>query len=452
MRDTQFELRTSTARLLAGLIVTLLVIGAYAAYTLRSVRRMREMQTSIVERNRLASLQLIRIQNDLNSLGLSLRDMMERDDYPLSAWHPSLQRIHQNLDDAIAREAELSGGWRPGEQTIYLQTSFNDFWRSVDAAFATADDTQLRGAIRATLQPRQEALTSLVARLLVENNERDSQAAVEARKIYAEIERNAYLLLGFSVAFITITSLGLIRSNRTVLARLSALARERRELAQQLIATQESTFRSISRDLHDEFGQILTAVGALLRRAARLAPSPEFVAEVQEVNVAVQDSLEKIRSLSQSLQPVILEEQGWLEAVSWRLKNFERHTGIAVRAVLPRETIELPAEKGIHVYRIVQEALNNVARHSGANRADVRIECVDDRVRVTVEDAGRGIGEESLAGVGLAGMQERAELLGGELTIGPGGGGAGTRVRLEFGMPETVEPGIGSREALRGQE
>lgn len=445
VRESQAELRTPTARLIAGLIFTLLVIGAYAAYTFRSVYRMREMQTSIVERNRLASLQLIRIQNDLNALGLSLRDMLEqREDYPLSAWKPALTRIRENLDSAIRREAELSAGWRPKDQTLYLRTSFDDFWRTAGEAFL---DPKL---IRTTLQPRQEALTALVARLLVQNSERDSQAAAEAQKIYSEIERNAYLLLGLSIALIVVTGLSLIRANRRIFARIASLADERRELAQQLIASQESTYRSISRDLHDEFGQILTAIGALLRRAGRHAPSSAFESEVHEVSAVVQGTLEKIRSLSQSLQPVILEEQGLLPAIQWHLGNFERHTGIKVRSTLPTTPLDLPAERAIHVYRILQEALNNAARHAETDAVDVHIQAGDRSLRVTIEDSGKGIPHDARAGVGLAAMRERAAILGGRLSFGKGSGGAGTRVTLDLDWPEPAPAAPTTEEALRG--
>jgi len=415
---------------MAGLLFTLVVICTYAAYTLRSVHRMRDMQTSIVERNRLASLQLIRIQNDLNALGLSLRDMLDgRDGYPAEAWRPALARIRENLAHALAREAELSAGWRPKEQTLYLRTSFEDFWRVAEGGLGDA------AAIRGTLQPRQEALTALVARLLVENNERESLAAAEARGLYAGIERNAYLLLGVSVALLMVTGLGLIRANRAVFTQVAQLAQERRELAQQLIASQESTFRAISRDLHDEFGQILTAVGALLRRAGRHAPSTVLQEEVQEVNAVVQGTLEKIRTLSQSLQPVILEEQGLLAAVQWHLQNFERHTGIVVRAALPAGAVALPVEQAIQVYRVLQEALNNVARHAGVAEVKVELRVEQGRLTLVVEDAGAGIAAGSAAGVGLAAMRERAALLGGELRVSRGLGGGGTRVALAMEVP-----------------
>lgn len=431
MRESPAGRYTPTARLLAGLLFTILIIGAYAAYTLRAVSRMREIQTTIVERNRLASLQLIRIQNDLNALGLSLRDMLDdRDEYPLAAWRPALDRIRGNLEDAIRREADLSAAWRPREQTQYLRASSLDFWRAVDTTLHSAD----RNAIRTVLQPRQEALTALVARLLVQNNERDSELAATTRTIYSDIEQNAWLLLGLSVVLIAITGLGLIRSNRRLFSRLETLANERRDLARQLISTQESAFRGISRDLHDEFGQILTALGALLRRARKLAPSSDFEASLTELNTIVQSTLEKTRSLSQSLQPVILEEQGLLAAIRWQLEQFERHTGIAVAGELPTADPGLPAEQSIHVYRILQEALNNVARHAGVSEVAVRLASSPAALRLSVEDRGAGIAAKPAgpSGIGLSAMRERAAILGGLLSISAGPGGAGTTVILDL--------------------
>ncbi len=423
--------RAPSARLIAGLIFTLVVICGYAAHTIQSVRRMREMQTTIVERNRLASLQLIRIQNDLNALALAMRDILDRrDGHPFAAWRPALKRIEENLDDAIHREAALSEGQRDAQATAYLQTSFQDFWRACNTIL-DAGERQDRGRneIRDSLQPRQEALTALVARLLVENNEKESQAANDVTAIYVQIEHNAYVFLAASIGLVAITSLTLIRANRKLFSRLAALAAQRRELAQQLIATQESTLRSISRDLHDEFGQILTGLGAMLQRAGRRSQTTELQGDLRELTTIVQETLDKIRALSQSLRPVILEEQGLLAAIRWHISVFERHSHITVNAHLPGQPIVLAPEACIHVFRILQESLNNVARHAGVDTADVIVDVSGSHFRLFVEDRGHGIQEGSQAGIGFAGMRERAELIGGHFSITRPDGG-GTRVAL----------------------
>jgi signal transduction histidine kinase len=270
------------------------------------------------------------------------------------------------------------------------------------------------------------------------NNEAEQRAAEELETTYSGIERNAWLFLALSLALVLAVSAAIIRSNRQLFDRVNELANQRRELAQELIATQESTFRSVSRDLHDEFGQILTAVGAMLKRAGRLAPSG-FEEQVREVNEVVQESLEKIRALSQSLQPVILDEQGLAPAAQWYVAVFERQTGIAVHYEAPAEGApEIPSAPSIHVFRILQESLNNIARHARVKAATVRLEITTSQLRLEVRDAGPGIPVAYKPGIGLAGMRERAALIGGTLEIDnveP----SGTRVLLTAPLP--VHPG-----------
>jgi signal transduction histidine kinase len=418
-----------TARLAAGVAVTLAIILAYAGYTLNSVNRMREVQTEIIDQNRKAALQLIRIQSDLNSLALALRDMIDqRDGYPLTAWAPQLDRIRENLDDAIRVEAELARGRRDPQQTAYLAAAFAQLWATVDKMKALAESGPagaVTAFIRETVEPQQQALTALTARLLVQNNAEEQRAAEQIAVIYGEIERNAYVFLGISLALVLIVSLALIRSNRMLFERLASLSNQRRELAQQLIATQESTLRTVSRDLHDEFGQILTAVGAMLSRAGRSAPEA-FTEELQETKVVVQETLEKVRALSQALQPVILEEQGLGPAVEWYLPVFERQTGIRVLYSRPAKAPAMEAGRAIHVFRILQEALNNVARHAGVK--EVAVELGSEPLRLRIADQGPGIAAGAAPGVGLAGMRERAEILGGTLRIETSGG---TTITLE---------------------
>ena len=418
----QRRFASPTGRLYAGVLFTLLVISAYAGYTLNSVRRMRQVQTDIVDQNRKASLQLVRIQSDLNALALAMRDMLDNlDGYPLSAWAGQLDRIRDNLDDAIRKESELMGARREPQQTVYLMSSFSQFWSAVEQMNKLAqrgEEKAAREIVRQSLLPRQESLSALTARLLVMNNESEERAAAEIREIYNGIENNAYLFLVLSLASVVGVGFVTIRSNRALFERVSELSDQRRELAQELISTQESTLRAVSRDLHDEFGQILTAVGAMLKRAGRLAPS-DFQEQVREANEVVQESLEKIRGLSQSLQPVILDEQGLAAAVQWYVSVFERQTGIAVDYQGPdADAPEMAPSAAIHVFRILQEALTNIARHARVNQARVNLTMTAATLRLEVVDSGGGIPVSYKAGIGLAGMRERAALIGGSLEIG----------------------------------
>ena len=260
----------------------------------------RELQQQMVDRNRRDSLQLLRIENNLNALGLAMRDLLDQSEpYPLTAWSPQFDRIRADLDQAVKQEAQLAAG-RNREQTEYLSSSITQFWAAVDRMFEEARagrEVPARAMVRDSLQSRQAALTTSVARLMVQNNENDQQAAGQIAGIYSRVERDAYIFLFVTVGTVVFTSLLLISSNRSLFRRLSDLSVQRSDLAQRLISTQEETLRHVSRELHDEFGQILTAIGMMLRRAEAKALGGPMVAELREAEQITQDTLEKVRSL-----------------------------------------------------------------------------------------------------------------------------------------------------------
>ena len=161
------------------------------------------------------------------------------------------------------------------EQRHYLFQALTQFWDTSDRMFTQAgyDEGLAREQIRDTLQPRQAALSSAVSRLLVQNNEAEELAAGRIAEIYGRVQRQLYFFLAGILLAIVVTSLYLIRNNRRLFAHVEELSSQRSDLAQKLIATQESTLRHISRELHDEFGQVLTAIGSLLRRTDKQIPA-----------------------------------------------------------------------------------------------------------------------------------------------------------------------------------
>jgi signal transduction histidine kinase len=415
--------RSPTLGLILGLAITVAAVVAYAWYTTAQISGLRKLQNEFADRNRKDSLQLLRIQNDLNSLGLAMRDMLESDEaHPLAAWSAEFERIHADLGDALRLEAQLAVAARTPEQRQYLADSFAQFWDSATGAFSLAragNANAARDQVRSILQPRQASLTNAVARLLVENYESEARASAQVLQIYDRVERQAYLFLAATLAAILATGLYLIRSNRRLFERLAALSSQRSELARQLIATQESTLRHISRELHDEFGQTLTAVGALLSRAERQMPEGSVVSEeLREVRDIAQHTLENVRSLSQSLHPVMLDETGLESTVDWYLPMIERQTGITVRYEKSGASFPIDGGAGIHIYRILQEALNNVVRHSGSREAWVRLRFLAAQVELEVEDHGAGFDtQKSKPGIGVVAMRERAQLLEGAIEI-----------------------------------
>jgi signal transduction histidine kinase len=309
---------------------------------------------------------------------------------------------------------------RDAEQNKYLTASLAQFWDALDRIFALArsgQQAEARTLIRLSLQARQEALSTAVARLLVQNNETEQQAAVRIRDVYAGVERNVYLFVAAMLVLILLTSLYLVHYNRRLFEEVAVLSARRSELARQLISMQENTFRSISRELHDDFGQILTAVGTMLQRTGkRLAQDPDSVrADLREVQEIVQSTLDKVRALSHALHPVILDEIGFESALGQYLPGFQKQTGIAVQYEKLGAGRELDRGVAIHLYRVMQEALNNIAKHSQCRQAAVRLRYLAEAVVLEVEDNGVGFGSSRGHGMGMVSMRERADLVNGRL-------------------------------------
>ncbi|HKW62940.1 MAG TPA: ATP-binding protein [Candidatus Acidoferrum sp.] len=437
MQKAALSHRSPTNRLLFGLVITLAAVVAYASYITVQLAGLRKLQSEMVDRNRKDSLQLLRIQNDLNSVALAMRDMLDTAErYPLTAWTAQFERMRQDLDAALKLEEGLAVVSRTPDQRKFLTQSVAQFWDAVNRMFALAQngkESEAREQIRVTLQARQQALSTAVSRLLVENNEGEEQAAASIAKIYDGVQRQLYLFLAATLIAIVLTSLYLIRSNRQIFARLAELSEQRSDLAQKLISTQESTLRHISRELHDEFGQVLTAIGLMMRRAGKQAgegtPLHTDLKEVQEI---AQTTLNNIRTLSQALHPVLLEEAGLESTLDWYIPTVARQAGIDLHYEKSGKPFSVESSAGVHIYRVLQEALNNVSRHSGARDAWVRLQYTPNSLELEVEDHGSGfIAEKMQRGIGLVAMRERAEIIGGTLAIAPGPQG-GTQVRLQI--------------------
>jgi len=433
--------KSPTTPLYIGLVITLVAVVGYSWYVTRRIGSLRELQNNLIDRNRRDSLQLLRIQNELNSIGMSMRDMLDVEPsdtgqkYPLTAWQPQFERMRGDLEDAFERERQVSPQDRTADQQQYLQSSLAQFWDAVGRTFDLArngHEAEARGQIRLSLQARLAALSNAVARLLVQNNEVEERAAAEVSRIYDHVQRQAYIFLIGTLIAIVLTSSFLIHSNRLLFNRLEALSVQRSELAQTLISTQESTLRYISRELHDEFGQILTAIGAMLGRARGLAPeNSPFRAELLEIREIAQSTLDKVRSLSQALHPVMLDEAGLEPTIEWYLPVVERQTGIGISYEKSGTPFPVSGDSAVHIYRVLQEALNNVARHSGSKKARVRLRFAPTALELEVADSGTGFAESpARRGLGLVAMRERAELLGGRISFEAAPGG-GTVVKLK---------------------
>jgi PAS domain S-box-containing protein len=200
-----------------------------------------------------------------------------------------------------------------------------------------------------------------------------------------------------------------------------------RELSGRLLQMRDEERRHIARELHDGLGQIIAAMHMTLSRiSAKPEKLPPEVAKAAAETTALTEQLSKeVRTLSHLLYPPLLDELGLESALRWYVQGFAERSKIKVAVEIPPNLGRLPRDLEMHIFRIVQECLTNIHRHSGSPTAVIRLKQDADRVRLEVKDAGRGIPPEKLAafksggklGVGIRGMRERVRQFGGNLEI-----------------------------------
>lgn len=216
------------------------------------------------------------------------------------------------------------------------------------------------------------------------------------------------------------------RSFREMLSRLEG---ERRRRAAIALEAQERERARVALDLHDEVNQALT--GLLLRiEALRRKAPPELRDELAETGAVATQAMEELLALARQLRPTALDDLGLDAALAGLVTELDRRGGIEASFELAGSLPELPGEIQLVAYRIAQEALSNAVQHAEADRVDVRLSGTADGLELRVTDDGVGFpSERAHAGLGIAGMRERALLVGGRIEI-ESSAGAGTRVRL----------------------
>jgi signal transduction histidine kinase len=195
---------------------------------------------------------------------------------------------------------------------------------------------------------------------------------------------------------------------------------ELRRLSSEQVRAQEEERKAISRELHDEVGQTLTALGIEIGNIERLVKQagPDFLERVAEARQLAQGVLKSVRDMAMGLRPSMLDDSGLVPALRWQAREFSKHVGIPVDLQIDGSLHELPDDVRTCIYRIVQEALTNCARHAKANNIRIVLHGKDDGVSVAIQDDGVGFHPMSEAvGLGIIGIEERARELGGRLKI-----------------------------------
>jgi two-component system, NarL family, sensor histidine kinase UhpB len=212
-----------------------------------------------------------------------------------------------------------------------------------------------------------------------------------------------------------------VTERRREAAELRRSRRALRELSASVVEAREEERQRISRELHDELGQRLTALKidlGNLATAAQLAPAD---ARVADMSAMLDDTLASVRRIASDLRPLMLDDLGLTAAIEWLARDASRRMGIPVSAQLPADEPRLDPRVSIALYRMVQEALTNVARHAQASSVQIALTAQDGWLQLTVADDGIGVAASALqraGSFGLLGLRERAHMLGGEVEVG----------------------------------
>jgi signal transduction histidine kinase len=207
-----------------------------------------------------------------------------------------------------------------------------------------------------------------------------------------------------------------------------------RRLAAHLISVREEERAHIAREIHDELGQVLTGIKMEVGWLAKRLKEPALLEKTDSMSKLIDSTVQTVRKIATGLRPEMLDDMGLIAAVGWQAKDFQKRTGIRCRTKLPPEGTKLDLDVSTTAFRIFQEILTNVARHSRATRVDIDLAVTEELLKLEVADNGVGIPDSDLNGrksLGLLGMQERALLFGGTVRIsGTPGHGTGVSVQI----------------------
>lgn len=335
-----------------------------------------------------------------------------------------------------------------------LQIELQEYWKSRELVFASSTPLNTSAAanvLRRRVVPSRDTILQIIDRITDLQTLAQRRHEAEISLLYAEL-RSRLLLIGIVAIVFGVVVAGLATRHVTALEREIEHQRgseeqtrhELERLSARLVTVQEEERRSLARELHDEVGQALTAIKMDVAVALRTSPDgSREKSALEDARALTENTLQGVRDLSQLLHPSVLDDFGLPETVAAYLRGFSKRTGI--RAQLRQDGVDerFSPEVEVCIYRIAQEALTNVARHSGARRARVTMARLPDALELIVEDDGRGIapvvrGRSSGGGLGLIGMRERAQALGGSFAL-HSDVGEGTRVIVR--IPVNAAPG-----------
>lgn len=426
-----------------GLLALLLYSGANALHTLRELHEVEESaRNRSLERRRILSTVVLSASTYSNNMEAVLLSLKPEEDVDTAG------DVAKCADQTRLALQAYPADRSTEEQTLIEQ--LQKYLAEEDTVFRSArewkpEERRSRGqaVVTAEIIPRRQEFVTIAQQIEVLN---DQQTVAAKQASFAEFARLQDRLTKFLILALTsglLLAVGsavyIMRLERQGRLRYSELMQSRGELQQlsaRLVDAQETERRAISRELHDEVGQ---ALGLLLMDAGRLSNQLGSTDQkrqelVHNIKTVAERTVQTVRNMALLLRPSMLDDLGLVAAVEWYAREISRRGEIEVEVRAENVSEALPDPVKICVYRIVQEAVNNVQRHAKAKNSVVELQQTTDAIRVKITDDGRGFDSKRTRGMGLLGMEERVKRLRGKIEI-DSRPGAGTTIRAELPLP-----------------
>jgi signal transduction histidine kinase len=388
------------------------------------------------------------IRSDVYVSGTYVRDyLLEPDTERAASYRSSLEQVRGHMESALeSYRHEVA----PSEAQHYsaLRAELLDYWRILDPIFQWNPAQRRQSGyafLRDEVFPRRQNMLAL-ADQIAELNEQQLNAgnrqvvdllfSFQTRLLLTLLSA---LALGLGLALFTMRKiLNLEKQARLQYLEVEEARTQLKELSARLVQAQETERRSLSRELHDEVGQALSAVLMELRNlAAGLAGPPsdqmreQSHRRVETIKGLVEGTVRVVRNMALLLRPSMLDDLGLIPALKWQAREASKSTSMEVAVAAELASDELPDEYKTCIYRVVQEALHNCGRHSYATTVRIRVEQTPGRLLLTIQDDGRGFDVGETKGLGLVGIQERVARLGGKCKV-HSQPGSGTMLSVEL--------------------
>jgi signal transduction histidine kinase len=399
--------------LVIGFSAVIVLLMAAGFIGLKSAQLIQENSAEIVH-NALVTTQLIdELQREQDTLNAAFNKLSRGPELS------ERERLLAQLDDAdraVERIVAEAFGTPQAELWRHLGTAVQGF--SSEARRLLVRKNVPTSTSRDLLRHHEE-VTAIVARMIANNSNRTLAAQTRIDQRSTQLVKESLGLLGGCLLLALVCAIFTVRITTQLFRRMEQQSSDLARVTWHMLESQETAARRFSHELHDELGQSLTAIKA---NVTALDPAtPPDPARLEDCRRLIDEAIQNVRELSHLLRPTILDDFGLDAGIRWLGERFGQRTGIEVDYKSSFDG-RLPDETETHLFRIVQEALTNVARHSGATRVNIELTPSGNRLHLTVRDNGHGfIGNgasgSASGGLGLVGMRARAQSVGGELAV-----------------------------------